>query len=225
MPAGSSTYSIHPDSPSPNTTVLPPAITPHNVPPVSSMVEYNLHRLASISSIDNTVSPDMSDNLLTTGPNVSSNFILDEMLNGGDQQMLNNLQALAKIGDLNNGNTINTLGMMDTFMSSNTPLLQTPQSALTGINDDIKLNCFSPFSNTNRSSPDAANNNNNSIMNQLGSNNGNSGRAKALSMQIRVKFGALGQARGQFNSPHGFCLGLDEEIVVADTNNHRIEVS
>ena len=29
---------------------------------------------------------------------------------------------------------------------------------------------------------------------------------------------------GQFNSPHGFCLGLDEDIVVADTNNHRIQV-
>ena len=28
----------------------------------------------------------------------------------------------------------------------------------------------------------------------------------------------------QFNSPHGFCLGPEEEIVVADTNNHRIQV-
>lgn len=187
------------------------------------MVEYNLHRLASISNIDNNVTTDITDSILTTtGPTVGSNFLLDEMLNGGDQQMLTNLQALAKIGDLSNGNTLNSLGMMDTFMSSNTPLLQTPQSALTGINDDIKLNCFSPFSNTNRSSPDAAlnfnNNNNNSTL------NGITGRAKAISMQIRVKFGALGQSRGQFNSPHGFCLGLDEEIIVADTNNHRIEV-
>ena len=30
--------------------------------------------------------------------------------------------------------------------------------------------------------------------------------------------------KGQFNSPHGFCLGLEEEIIVADTNNHRIQV-
>lgn len=43
-------------------------------------------------------------------------------------------------------------------------------------------------------------------------------------MQIRCKFGALGTSKGQFNSPHGFCLGVDEEIIVADTNNHRIEV-
>ena len=44
-------------------------------------------------------------------------------------------------------------------------------------------------------------------------------------MQIRCKFGQLGQGRGQFNAPHGFCLGgRDEEIVVADTHNHRIQV-
>lgn len=208
MPAGQMNHVIQPESPTPNTPVLPAQL---NVPPVSSMVEYNLHRLASISNIENTVvTADLNDAMLTTGSNVNSNFILDEMLNGGDQQMLNNLQALAKIGDLSNGNT---LGMMDTFMASTTPLLQTPQSALTGIhNDDIKLNCFSQY--TNQS--DAANH-------HLG--NGITGRAKALSMQIRVKFGALGQARGQFNSPHGFCLGLEEEIVVADTNNHRIEVN
>lgn len=44
------------------------------------------------------------------------------------------------------------------------------------------------------------------------------------SMQIRCKFGQLGPGKGQFNSPHGFCLGLEEEIIVADTNNHRIQV-
>lgn len=50
------------------------------------------------------------------------------------------------------------------------------------------------------------------------------GRSKATPMQIRCKFGSLGASKGQFNSPHGFCLGVDEEIIVADTNNHRIEV-
>lgn len=50
------------------------------------------------------------------------------------------------------------------------------------------------------------------------------GRNKATPMQIRCKFGSLGTSKGQFNSPHGFCLGVDEEIIVADTNNHRIEV-
>lgn len=56
--------------------------------------------------------------------------------------------------------------------------------------------------------------------------NGNNvaGRTKAAPMHIRYKFGSLGPSRVQFNSPHGFCLGVDEEIIVADTNNHRIEI-
>lgn len=40
----------------------------------------------------------------------------------------------------------------------------------------------------------------------------------------RHKFGSLGPAKVQFNSPHGFCMGFEEDIVVADTNNHRIQV-
>lgn len=47
---------------------------------------------------------------------------------------------------------------------------------------------------------------------------------KLTPMQIRSKFGVLGPSKGQFNSPHGFCLGTDEDIIVADTNNHRIQV-
>lgn len=50
------------------------------------------------------------------------------------------------------------------------------------------------------------------------------GRSKSTPMQIRCKFGSLGASKAQFNSPHGFCLGVEEEIIVADTNNHRIEV-
>lgn len=190
---------MQPESPTP--PINPSQL---NVPPVTSMVEYNLHRLASMVES----SADLSDSILPQSATSNSSF-LDDMLNG--EQMLNNLQALAKIGDMTNGSSMNSLGMMDTYGSSlshastTSPILQTP-SALTGINDDIKLSCISQF----RSS-DAANMN-------------GTGRAKATPMQIRVKFGALGPARGQFNSPHGFCLGLDEEIIVADTNNHRIEV-
>lgn len=51
------------------------------------------------------------------------------------------------------------------------------------------------------------------------------GRAKPTPMQIRCKFGSLGASKGQFNAPHGFCLGVEEEIIVADTSNHRIEVN
>lgn len=47
---------------------------------------------------------------------------------------------------------------------------------------------------------------------------------RMTSMQIRCKFGQLGPNKAQFNSPHGFCLGIEEDIIVADTNNHRIQV-
>jgi len=52
----------------------------------------------------------------------------------------------------------------------------------------------------------------------------NSTRRTGQTMQIRTKFGSLGPQKCQFNAPHGFCLGLDEEIIVADTNNHRIQI-
>ena len=43
-------------------------------------------------------------------------------------------------------------------------------------------------------------------------------------MQVRSQFGSLGPQKCQVNAPHGFCLGIDEEIIVADTNNHRISM-
>lgn len=61
-------------------------------------------------------------------------------------------------------------------------------------------------------------------LNLNGNNVAINGRIKATPMHIRYKFGSLGPSRVQFNSPHGFCLGVDEEIIVADTNNHRIEI-
>lgn len=41
-------------------------------------------------------------------------------------------------------------------------------------------------------------------------------------MTIKNKFGQLGWGENCFSSPHGFCLGVDDDIVIADTNNHRI---
>ena len=43
-------------------------------------------------------------------------------------------------------------------------------------------------------------------------------------MHCRCKIGEPGTGLGQFNSPHGFCLGMNEDIVVADTLNHRIQI-
>nr|VZI18480.1 unnamed protein product [Spirometra erinaceieuropaei] len=48
--------------------------------------------------------------------------------------------------------------------------------------------------------------------------------ARCSSMTLLAKWGSLGCELGRLNSPHGFCLGFDEEIVVADTYNHRIQI-
>lgn len=69
----------------------------------------------------------------------------------------------------------------------------------------------------------------NTVGNVTGSGSGNyahprSNNTKLTPMHIRCKFGQLGPSKGQFSSPHGFCLSADEDIIVADTNNHRIQV-
>ena len=43
-------------------------------------------------------------------------------------------------------------------------------------------------------------------------------------MSLYSKFGKIGDSPGSFNSPHGFCSGMMEEVIVADTGNHRIQV-
>ncbi|VDD79640.1 unnamed protein product [Mesocestoides corti] len=48
--------------------------------------------------------------------------------------------------------------------------------------------------------------------------------ARCGNMMLLTKWGSLGCELGRLNSPHGFCLGFDEEIVVADTYNHRIQI-
>lgn len=49
-------------------------------------------------------------------------------------------------------------------------------------------------------------------------------QAQMNHVTIQNRVGTLGPMQGQFNSPHGFCLSPDEDIVVADTNNHRIQM-
>ena len=40
----------------------------------------------------------------------------------------------------------------------------------------------------------------------------------------RCQFGRYGPSDTKLDSPQGFCLGLNEEIIVADTNNNRIQI-
>lgn len=44
------------------------------------------------------------------------------------------------------------------------------------------------------------------------------------SLDIVYRFGSTGTDNSQFNNPHGFCVGENSDIVVADTNNHRVQI-
>lgn len=86
------------------------------------------------------------------------------------------------------------------------------------------VSLLSDYSMPSSTSPVGTINDNLGGLNLNGNGLGIPGRSKATPMQIRFKFGSLGPSKVQFNSPHGFCLGAEEEIIVADTNNHRIQV-
>ncbi|XP_058979022.1 brain tumor protein-like isoform X3 [Musca domestica] len=184
------------------------------VPPpggYNSILEYNLSRLASLT--ENT--PDSLTDALVGSPsgptaqsvvpaaNAQNQPITLADILSGDQRAFNNLQALAKLG-LNNNDYC-----LPTAPSPSLPNLPPlcPGAGAGGSVDDMSITSFHA---PQQPQPTAT-----SII---------TGRNKATPMQIRCKFGSLGTSKGQFNSPHGFCLGVDEEIIVADTNNHRIEI-
>ncbi|XP_067640655.1 B-box type zinc finger protein ncl-1 isoform X2 [Eurosta solidaginis] len=196
----------------------------------NSILEYNLSRLASLTEATPDVT--LNDALVAPGAGAGSHhqsvvpsastqnqqISLADILSG-DQRAFNNLQALAKMG-LNNDfhtdmNQLLSSGAspgidcilpdfcLPAATSPSHPTLGGPLGA--GPVDDMSLANFHAGT-------------------APGTTNIVTGRNKATPMQIRCKFGSLGTSKGQFNSPHGFCLGVDEEIIVADTNNHRIEV-
>ncbi|XP_055524823.1 B-box type zinc finger protein ncl-1 [Wyeomyia smithii] len=171
------------------------------LPGLTSIAEYNLHRLANLAETSN----DMPDAIVPVNSNTTTNFTLADLISG-DQ---NAFQALAKYG-LNNTDL------------QNGPIMQThPNMHNLSFNDFSGLpGAATPMLPTSMIPMDSSLGEDMAAMSRFQVN----GRTKATPMQIRCKFGSLGQTKGQFNSPHGFCLGVDEEIVVADTNNHRIEI-
>ncbi|XP_028895809.2 brain tumor protein isoform X2 [Zeugodacus cucurbitae] len=192
----------------------------------NSILEYNLSRLASLTE----ATPDVTLNDALVGPGAGAGghhqavvpasssqnqqISLADILSG-DQRAFNNLQALAKMG-LNNNDMNQLLSSgaspgIDCILpdfclpAATSPSLSTLGPLGAGPVDDMSITNFHAGATP-------------------GTTNIVTGRNKATPMQIRCKFGSLGTSKGQFNSPHGFCLGVDEEIIVADTNNHRIEV-
>uniref|UniRef100_A0A182MQU5 B box-type domain-containing protein n=1 Tax=Anopheles culicifacies TaxID=139723 RepID=A0A182MQU5_9DIPT len=197
---------------------------PPTIPGLSSIAEYNLHRLANLAG--ESSANDMTDSIVPVVNNnpatvstagATPNFTLADLISGNQHA----IQALAKYSsmggqDMSNGAmltphpSLDNVPMMNDFPGvlpgSTSPILPVPPNmpnidgpGMNGAGSDMAMSRFQPSMCVN-------------------------GRTKATPMQIRTKFGSLGQTKGQFNSPHGFCLGVDEEIVVADTNNHRIEI-
>ena len=48
---------------------------------------------------------------------------------------------------------------------------------------------------------------------------------KRIKMEYHCKFGEFGSGFGQFTEPSGVALGRNGNILIADANNHRIQVS
>lgn len=184
----------------------------NTMPGMASIVEYNLHRLANLADNSNDIVSDaIVPPIVTTG-----NITIADLISG--DTAMNNLQALAKLGGLNHNDLMNHNNAMDTvpLMNDYPTLSNSTSPIMPNSNDDLALHAF-------QSGPMG---NGIGSMGGMGGGSGNSvaGRSKAASMQIRYKFGSLGPSKGYFNSPHGFCLGVEEEIIVADTNNHRVQV-
>lgn len=45
-----------------------------------------------------------------------------------------------------------------------------------------------------------------------------------LPLNLKYRFGSMGVLNAEFTNPSGFCLGINEDIIVADSCNHRIQV-
>jgi hypothetical protein len=118
-------------------------------------------------------------------------------------------------------------GIFSKFDSSNTSI---PRTITTQMNGDATYDTESSTRSTSEY-PDLTNQENNSAVKNSENNyfpapSNHSYELLDLVTPIVVKcrVGSIGTANGQFNSPHGFCLGVDDEIIVADTNNHRIQI-
>ncbi|OXU28089.1 hypothetical protein TSAR_013888 [Trichomalopsis sarcophagae] len=240
---------VIPAAPSPNIPA-PPPVPVSSIPPASmhgltSIQEYNLQQLASLAEkVDITGDTGVVEP--SSNPSPTPSFTLADLFAGdlsSTSHAINNLQALAKLGnslvinqDLNpsaamngsnivlgrgsspvvidppnlatlTGNALLNGGGFQSISSSTSPILSQTTDDV-GAGDSIQ-----------NMSTNGANSTTNNFNARSSSTN-----PKLPPMIIRSKFGQLGPNKSQFNSPHGFCLGTDEDIIVADTNNHRIQI-
>ncbi|XP_008548372.1 B-box type zinc finger protein ncl-1 [Microplitis demolitor] len=226
---------------------LPPGPSMHGF---TSIQEYNLQQLASLA--EKVDLNDTSVVAPSANPSPTPSFTLADLLAGefpvnSTSHAINNLQALAKLEALRSNSMANqdlgnptlngggglVLGRVQSpvmnesqslgSLSANTLLNSGYQSLSNSTSpilsqgpDDLKSESMHNMPGVGNSAPGTGAGNYNTHPRATNS--------KQTPMQIRSKFGQLGPSKGQFNSPHGFCLGTDEDIIVADTNNHRIQI-
>ncbi|XP_032671270.1 B-box type zinc finger protein ncl-1-like isoform X2 [Odontomachus brunneus] len=229
---------------------IPPPPPPVPLPPgpihgLTSIQEYNLQRLASLAEKDMVGDTDVVGP--SSNPSPTPSFTLADLFAGdlsSTSHAINNLQALAKLGntlgnqDLGNA-TINGGGGLVLGRGSSPAIVDAPivgslaASSLLNGGFQSMSSSTSPILSQDDLIGDSMHNMpvvvGNTVANVTGSGTANyahprSNNTKLTPMHIRSKFGQLGPSKGQFNSPHGFCLGTDEDIIVADTNNHRIQI-
>lgn len=194
---------------------------PLQLPPLTTIQEYNLNQLASLAEKD-IAAP-------SSNPSPTPSFSLADLFSGdisSTSNALNNLQALAKLGsvtlgdqDIVNGALNGGAPVPPQLLGRNSPL-DMLNSGLPAMNGSA-YNCSSPTAilpaptaglpTSGLPAP---------YSHPMPRSSGN----RLSSMDVRLKFGCLGTGKSQFNAPHGFCLGSEEDIIVADTNNHRIQI-
>jgi len=173
-------------------------------------ISTNLHQ------IQNICLPNNANHLVVNG--------LDEYMPfSNSTSMAQNFNQLSKLitnqqqlthgpaGDMLNMNLVNELNLANSLQNGVKP----PVDAISNASQSPTLAPIGTSGSSSTVNQFTGNGNLNPPVRQTG---------KMKNMTIRVKFGQLGAGRTQFNSPHGFSLGVDEEIIVADTNNHRIQI-
>lgn len=242
---GEPSFTVPPSSSPQNVPPPPPPVTisPGPIHGLTSIQEYNLQQLASLAEKVDIVG-DTGVVGSNSNPSPTPSFNIADLLTG--DHAINNLQALAKLGNnLGNHDVSNaTLNGGSNFIigrGQSPGMVDTQNLGTLGVNGMLNGGYQSLSTSTSPIMPptpgddlgDSVHNIpvmlGSSVGSVPGSGNGNfahirSSNGKPTPMQIRCKFGQLGPSKGQFNSPHGFCLGTDEDIIVADTNNHRIQV-
>ncbi|XP_069680308.1 B-box type zinc finger protein ncl-1 isoform X2 [Periplaneta americana] len=228
---------------------VPPTLPPTTLHGLTSIQEYNLQQLANLSIKEEAGSPVVgvppSHPAPSSNPSPTPSFTLADLFSGdisSTSNALNNLQALAKLGSVSlnnqdlangplNGGPPGGGGMVMGRGPSPSLEINTTIPPLNGATFQSLSGSPSPIlSQTDELLGDSLHN----IPVIVGGGGGGgptgtfhhprAATGKLTPMQIRCKYGQLGPSKGQFNSPHGFCLGTEEDIIVADTNNHRIQV-